>query len=450
MFISRCLREGRNVLGFVIMEDKFEVFIRKKHKKKKSLTEEDVAELQHRGHFLLKPKLARLDMSEFPLLLKNLDKLNVKTTHYTPLTFGVDPLKRNIADYVRNGFINLDKPANPSSYEVATWIRKILRVEKTRPSGTVDSKMTGCLIVCIERATRLVKAQQRAGKEYVGIIRLHNDIESELQLSRVLEILTGALFQRPPFSAAVKRWLRIVTVYENKLLEYDPKTRFGVFWVSCEAGTYISTLCTHIGLLLGVGGHMKELRRVRSGNLTEKDNMVTMHDVLDAQWQLDNKKDETYLRRVIYPLEKLLTSHKRIVMKDSAVNAICYGANAMLPGVLQYEDGIEVNEEIVIITTKGEAICIAVAMMSTATISTCDHGMVAASKRVILERDTYPRQWGLGPKAGQKRMMRQRGKSESQTQRGREKENIMRWHLHLLLENLRSKEGRKRESREGG
>ncbi|XP_030065174.1 H/ACA ribonucleoprotein complex subunit DKC1 isoform X3 [Microcaecilia unicolor] len=352
MFISRCLREGRNVLGFVIMEDKFEVFIRKKHKKKKSLTEEDVAELQHRGHFLLKPKLARLDMSEFPLLLKNLDKLNVKTTHYTPLTFGVDPLKRNIADYVRNGFINLDKPANPSSYEVATWIRKILRVEKTRPSGTVDSKMTGCLIVCIERATRLVKAQQRAG----------------------------------------------------------------VFWVSCEAGTYISTLCTHIGLLLGVGGHMKELRRVRSGNLTEKDNMVTMHDVLDAQWQLDNKKDETYLRRVIYPLEKLLTSHKRIVMKDSAVNAICYGANAMLPGVLQYEDGIEVNEEIVIITTKGEAICIAVAMMSTATISTCDHGMVAASKRVILERDTYPRQWGLGPKAGQKRMMRQRGKSESQTQ----------------------------------
>lgn len=44
-----------------------------------------------------------------------------------------------------------------------------------------------------------------------------------------------------------------------------------------------------------------------------------MHDVLDAQWQFDHNKDETYLRRVIYPLEKLLVSHKRIVMKDSAV-----------------------------------------------------------------------------------------------------------------------------------
>nr|XP_033803165.1 H/ACA ribonucleoprotein complex subunit DKC1-like isoform X2 [Geotrypetes seraphini] len=337
---------------------------------------------------------------------QNFDKLNVKTTQIIPFPFGSYPLKRNIDDYVRNGFINLDKPASPSSHEVVTWIRKILRVENIGHGGTVDSKVTGCLIVCIERATGLVKAQQRAGKEYVGIIRLHNDIQSELQLSRVLETLTGALFQRPPIIVNMRKCLRIVTVYESKLLEYDPKTRFGIFWVSCEAGTYIRTLCTHVGLLLGVGGHVKELRRVRSGILTEKDNMVTMHDVLDAQWQYEKEKDEMYLRRVIYPLEKLLTSHKRIVMKDSAVNAICYGANVMLPGVLQYEDGIEVDEEIVIITTKGEAICIAVSLMTTAFISTGGQGIVAASKRVIMERDTYPRQWGLGPKAVKQSMKR--------------------------------------------
>ncbi len=44
----------------------------------------------------------------------------------------------------------------------------------------------------------------------------------------------------------------------------------GVFWVSCEAGTYIRTLCVHMGLLLGVGGQMQELRRVRSGVMSEK------------------------------------------------------------------------------------------------------------------------------------------------------------------------------------
>ncbi|KAB0392064.1 hypothetical protein E2I00_017197 [Balaenoptera physalus] len=81
----------------------------------------------------------------------------------------------------------------------------------------------------------------------------------------------------------------------------------------------------------------------------------------------------------------------------------------MLPGVLRYEDGIEVNQEIVVITTKGEAICMAVALMTTAVISTCDHGIVAKIKRVIMERDTYPRKWGLGPKASQKRLMIKQG-----------------------------------------
>lgn len=64
----------------------------------------------------------------------------------------------------RSGFINLDKPANPSSHEVVAWIRRILRVEKTGHSGTLDPKVTGCLIVCVDRATRLVKSQQSAGK----------------------------------------------------------------------------------------------------------------------------------------------------------------------------------------------------------------------------------------------------------------------------------------------
>ncbi|MCI4386304.1 hypothetical protein PGIGA_G00060820 [Pangasianodon gigas] len=384
---------------------------KEKKKKKAKISDEEVGEIQEMGDFLIKPesKVAKLDTSQWPLLLKNFDKLNIRTAHYTPLPHGSNPLKRTIHDYVRSGFINLDKPANPSSHEVVAWIKRILRVEKTGHSGTLDPKVTGCLIVCIDRATRLVKSQQSAGKEYVGIVRLHNAIENEHQLARALECLTGALFQRPPLIAAVKRQLRVRTIYESKLIEYDPEKRLGIFWVSCEAGTYIRTLCVHLGLLLGVGGQMQELRRVRSGVLGEKDCMVTMHDVLDAQWQFDHNKDETYLRRVIYPLEKLLVSHKRIVMKDSAVNAICYGAKIMLPGVLRYEDGIEVNQDIVVITTKGEAICTAVALMTTAVISTCDHGVVAKIKRVIMERDTYPRKWGLGPKASQKKMMIQKG-----------------------------------------
>ncbi|OAG43030.1 centromere/microtubule-binding protein cbf5 [Fonsecaea monophora] len=305
---------------------------------------------------------------------------------------------------------NYDQRKSPS-HEVVAWVKRILRVEKTGHSGTLDPKVTGCLIVCIDRATRLVKSQQGAGKEYVCVIRLHDKLPGgEAQFARALETLTGALFQRPPLISAVKRQLRIRTIHESKLYEFDNDRHLGVFWVSCEAGTYIRTLCVHLGLLLGVGAHMQELRRVRSGAMAESDGMVTLHDVLDAQWMMDNNRDESYLRRVISPLESLLTTYKRIVVKDSAVNAVCYGAKLMIPGLLRFEAGIEVHEEVVLMTTKGEAIALGIALMSTVELSTCDHGVVAKVKRCIMERDLYPRRWGMGPVALEKKKMKSDGK----------------------------------------
>uniref|UniRef100_A0ACD5WS24 Uncharacterized protein n=1 Tax=Avena sativa TaxID=4498 RepID=A0ACD5WS24_AVESA len=357
--------------------------------------------------YMIKPQslVPTLDTSTWPLLLKNYDRLNVRTGHYTPLPSGHSPLKRPIAEYLRYGVINLDKPSNPSSHEVVAWIKRLLRVEKTGHSGTLDPKVTGNLIVCVDRATRLVKSQQGAGKEYVCIARFHAAVPDTARVARALESLTGAVFQRPPLISAVKRQLRVRTIYESKLLEHDAERHLAVFWISCEAGTYVRTLCVHLGLLLGVGAHMQELRRVRSGILGEQDNMVTMHDVMDSMWALDNNKDESYIRRVVMPLEVILTSYKRLVVKDSAVNAICYGAKLMIPGLLRFENDIDVGEEVVLMTTKGEAIAIGISEMPTAVMATCDHGAVAKIKRVVMDRDTYPRKWGLGPVALKKKKM---------------------------------------------
>ena len=92
---------------------------------------------------------------------------------------------------------------------------------------------------------------------------------------------------------------------------------------------------------------MQELRRVMLRSMHENNNFRTLHDVLDAQWSRDNLQKEDYLRRVIMPLEVLLTNFKRLVVKDSAVNAICYGAKLMISGLLRYESGVEVGEECV-------------------------------------------------------------------------------------------------------
>jgi len=388
-----------------------------KTKSKKNIQQDsdEVDQNQLKKDYQIKPshEQPKTDSSNWPFLLKNFDKLNLKTAHYTPIPQGNTPLKRPLEDHLKYGVINLDKPGNPSSHEVVAWIKKILKVEKTGHSGTLDPKVTGCLIVCLNRATRLVKAQQSAGKEYVGVVRLHEAIDNEKSLLRAIEQLTGPVFQKPPAIAAVKRELRVRNIYKSKLLEFDAEKNMGVFWISCEAGTYVRTMCVHIGLLLGTGAHMEELRRVRSGILDENQYLFTMHDVLDAQHIWEQTKDETYLRRCIMPMEVLLTSFPRVVVKDSCVNAICYGAKLMLPGVLRYESGIEVGQEIVLITTKGEAIAVAVAQMASSDIATCDHGVVAKTKRVVMDRETYPRRWGLGPRATQKKALIKSGKLDA-------------------------------------
>jgi len=346
-----------------------------------------------------------IDTSKWPLLLKNYGDLLVRTGHYTPLPFGCSPLSRPLDQYLLYGILNLDKPVNPSSHEVVSWIKQIMQLEKTGHSGTLDPKVSGCLLVCLNRATRLVKAQQSAGKEYVCIVRFHEDVGSGSKVQKALDVLSGACFQRPPVISAVKRQLRVRTIYEAKLIEYNKKRHMAIFWTSCEAGTYIRTMCVHMGLILGVGAHMQELRRVRSGVLDENRFMCTMHDVLDSQYMYQTLRDEKYMRRTVMPLELILTNFPRIVVKDSAVNAICYGAQLMIPGVLRFEKNIEVGSEIVMMTTKGEAIATGIAQMTTSVIASVDHGAVAVIKRVIMERDTYNMRWGFGPRASDKKKL---------------------------------------------
>lgn len=350
-----------------------------------------------------------IDTSSWPLLLKNFSSLISKSTHYTPIPSGCNPVNRSLVELLKYGIINLDKPSNPSSHEVVAWVKRILKVEKTGHSGTLDPKVTGCLIICLNRATRLAKAQQGAGKEYVCILRLNSAIESQACLMKAFSQLTGQIFQKPPAVAAVKRQLRIRSIYETKLFQFDAKTNTAIFWVSVEAGTYVRTLCEHLGIILGVGGYMEELRRVRSGIMDEKKYMYTMQDVLDAQYLFEKEGDNSYLKRIIQPVEILLVNYPRVVIKDSCVNAVCYGAKILIPGILRYDSKIDVGQEVVIISTKGEAVAMGIAQMSSSEIFTVDHGIAFKIKRVVMDKDQYPRRWGTGPRAMRKKNLKEMG-----------------------------------------
>ena len=359
------------------------------------------------------------DTSEFKLLLEGFNQLHVRSANYTPTQNGYNPLQRPIREYLKYGIINLDKTAGPSSHEVVAWIRRILEVEKTGHSGTLDPGVTGCLLVCLDRATRLVKSQQLMGKEYVCVLQFRNlgtlkDEDSRkafsARLQQALATLRCAQLQLPPKEGcAVKRQLRVREIYTLDLLEFNFKTGQAILRASCQAGTYMRTLCVHIGLLMGQEAYMLELRRVRSGELTEKTNMVTLHDVLDSFWCWKNMGDESYLRKVVMPLEYLLKSYKRIFVKDSSINALTYGAPLHIQGVLRYDPRISIGDTVVLVSTKGEAVALGTATMGAQDIMGVSRGVVSKVKRVIMDRDLYDRQWGLGPTALLKKQLIKNG-----------------------------------------
>ena len=251
--------------------------------------------------------------------------------------------------------------------------------------------MTGVLPIALEEATKIIQALQLAGKEYVCVMKLHGEV-SEEKLKMVFKEFEGTIYQRPPLRASVKRRLRTRKIYYLELLEKNGRNV--LFRVGCEGGTYIRKLCYDIGEVLGCGAHMQELRRTRAGPLSEEENCIDLYDLSYYHGLWKEKKDDAYIRKIILPMEKALDHIPKIFIRDSAVEAICYGANLAAPGVVSLETGILKDTTVAIFTLKGEAVALAKALASTEEILSMTHGFVAKTKRVLMPKGVYPKMWG--------------------------------------------------------
>ena len=250
--------------------------------------------------------------------------------------------------------------------------------------------MTGVLPVTLEDSTKIVQALLHSGKEYVCVMRLHHTT-AENKVRSVLNEFQGKIFQRPPVRSSVKRRLRTRTIYYLDFWEMEEKNV--LFKVGCESGTYIRKLCFDIGEVLGCGAHMQELRRTRAGPFTENEGLVTLYDILyyAAEWR--ETKDEKNFRKIIHPMEKALELLPKIFIRDSAVAAVCHGAFVTAPGVLSLETRIRKNDGVVVFTQKDEAVAFARALVSSEQILNMDHGFVAKTVRVLMDRTVYPKMW---------------------------------------------------------
>lgn len=250
--------------------------------------------------------------------------------------------------------------------------------------------MTGVLPIALEEATKVIQALLKAGKEYVGVMRLHGDVP-EKKIIEVFSEFQGKIYQMPPFRASVKRALRVRTIYYLEMLEIEGRDI--LFKVGCEAGTYIRKLIHDIGRAIGCGAHMQELRRIRAGPFTEDYGSVTLHDVVYLYNKWLETKDIRVLRRFIMPMEKALEFLPKVFVKDSAVDAICHGAHLTAPGIAYVESGIKPRDIVAILTLKGEAVALGTAVASTEEILKATHGIMVKSERVLMPRGTYPKMW---------------------------------------------------------
>ncbi|RLF36623.1 MAG: RNA-guided pseudouridylation complex pseudouridine synthase subunit Cbf5 [Thermoplasmata archaeon] len=319
------------------------------------------------------------------IVRKRLIKVQVRTNP----NYGKPPGERSVMELLSSGFINLDKPCGPTSHQVDAWVKEILGVDKVGHGGTLDPNATGVLPIAVGEATKVLQVLLLAGKEYVGVMRLHKDVD-EKKIISVCKGFVGEIYQIPPLRSAVKRVRRKRRIYYLEVIQIIG--RDVLFRVGCESGTYIRTLCVDIGKKLKSGAHLSELRRTRVGHLKEDDSVI-LQDVKDAVVFWKEEDDESFIREIIHPMEYMLDHLPKIIIRDSAVDALCHGANLALPGVVEVDSDIKKGDLVAVLTLKGEGVALMSTLMSTEEIIQKDKGICASPERVLMKKGTYPSIW---------------------------------------------------------
>lgn len=313
----------------------------------------------------------------------------IKDKDAIPDKWGKRPSDRTLGELLSGGIIILDKPSGPTSHQATAWARDALHMEKAGHGGTLDPYVSGVLPITLGKAVRLTDIVLSSDKEYICLMRLHAD-RSEKRIREVMSRFQGRIYQLPPVRSAVKRQLRIRTIRELEILQISG--RDVLFRIHCDAGTYARTLCVDIGDVLGCGASMTELRRSRSGKMTE-DRAYTLQEIKDAYvfWQQYGHGE--ILRSMITPMEALVEPLPKVVVKATAVDAICHGAKLNVKGVHMLDEGIRKNALVAMMTARGELIGLGRMAMSADKLMAAESGVAVETTRVLMDRGHYPRMW---------------------------------------------------------
>ena len=287
---------------------------------------------------------------------------------------------------LRCSFVIVDKPRGPSSHEVAAWVRKLAGAEKSGHSGTLDPNVSGVLPTGIGKATKLLPFLTTKDKKYVCLMQTKKP-QTDEQYRAMFAKYTGTITQTPPRESAVAKKPRKRKVYYIKPIQMKPNQ--ALFEVHCEAGTYIRVLVSDFGRICG-GAEMLELRRIAVGNIYET-SAHNLQEISDAIW-LARRGEESALMRYLIPPQEAL-SLRKVVLHDSAVEAVCAGAPLYAPGLVSCDAKIRRGDFVSLLTGKGEFIGVGVAQLASEEMGAHKKGAAVTPQTITMERGKYQKSW---------------------------------------------------------
>ncbi len=304
----------------------------------------------------------------------------------TDKQYGKTPEQRSMQELLESGVFCLNKYEGPSSHQMMDFIKHILKIKKVGHGGTIDPKVTGVLPVALGKATRIMDVLLKGGKEYVCLMHVHKLISAST-IEKAMKEFVGKITQIPPVRSAVKREKRTREVYYLEILDIDGQDV--LFKIGCQAGTYIRKICDDFGRQLGIGAHMHELVRTKAGPFTERE-WYSLHDLQDAYFKFEHKNDDILLKKIIKPVE-FATSHLgKVWVLDSTVDALCHGISLSIPGIAKINSEIKREDQIAVLSLKGELIGIGRAKMSSEEILKNEKGITISLEKVFMDPEVYP------------------------------------------------------------
>ncbi len=309
----------------------------------------------------------------------------VRKEAVTDEKYGVIPKDRKTEEIINYGIVNIDKPKGPTSHQVSDYVQKILGITKSGHSGTLDPAVTGVLPMALGRGTRIVEYLLKAGKEYVAIMHIHKEVDEKKLREIIDKHFLGKIRQLPPIKSSVKRQLRTRSIYYLEILEINGQDV--LFKVGTEAGTYIRKLIHDIGVKLGTGAHMSELRRTKAGPFKEE-SLFTLHELEDAHYFYRQENNDKFLRKVIQPVEKGVEHLPKVWVFDTTVESLCHGIDLKVPGISKLNDKISKGEIVALMTLKNELIALGEAQANSEEMLG-EKGVAVKTNKVFMQPGTY-------------------------------------------------------------